>query len=478
MAIESVNYQCPSCGGTMRYDGASGRLVCDFCGTAHLPSDIEAIYAARQASADASAEEASRRAEAGTLSEYEQMASGSGAAVALTDEVIAEAVNAQGADGGADDPIASFLSRASWNESERAGLRSFACSSCGASLTCDATTAVSACPYCGNTAVVPGTFVETARPDLVVPFKVDKAAATAALTAHYKGKRFLPKDFADANRIEHIQGVYVPFWLYDGTAEGSEAFEARNVRTHRSGDEEITETDIYSVYRAGEVGFTRVPADASAKMPNGHMDAIEPFDYRSLVPFSLAYMPGYLAERFDEDAEACASRVHGRMRQSREDELRASVRGYDEVRSGFLDAQVRVESVSQALFPVWMLHTRWQDGDYLFAMDGQTGRLVGDLPVSWGKVVLWFFGLFAVLCMVLSGLDFGFLQFDDTLASMLVDIGLPIVGAASICAVFYSQMKTARERSEAHEYIDADGLELSASQDTFIETRRSSRHLD
>lgn len=166
------------------------------------------------------------------------------------------------------------------------------------------------------------------------------------------------------------------------------------------------------------------------------------------------------------------------MRQSLEDELRASVRGYDEVRSGSLDAQVRMESVSQALFPVWMLHTRWQDGDYLFAMNGQTGRLVGDLPVSWGKVVLWFFGLFAVLCMVLSGLDFGFLQFDDTLASMLVDIGLPIVGAASICAVFYSQMKTARERSEAHEYIDADGLELSASQDTFIETRRSSRHLD
>ena len=135
MAVESVNYQCPSCGGTMRYDVASGRLVCDFCGTAHLPSDIEAIYAARQASADASAEEASRRAEAGTLSEYEQMASGSGAAVALTDEVFAEAVDAQGADDGADDPIASFLSRASWNESERAGLRSFTCSSCGASLT-------------------------------------------------------------------------------------------------------------------------------------------------------------------------------------------------------------------------------------------------------------------------------------------------------------------------------------------------------
>ena len=97
-----------------------------------------------------------------------------------------------------------------------------------------------------------------------VPFKLDKDAAVAALNDYYKGKKFLPKKFIAANKVEHIQGVYVPFWLYDGSVEGSGTFECRNERTCRSGDEEVTRTTVYETYRAGDLDFERVPVDGSA----------------------------------------------------------------------------------------------------------------------------------------------------------------------------------------------------------------------
>ena len=280
MATESVNYQCPSCMGPLHFEGADGKLHCDYCGGAFTPAEVEAAYAAKQQKADAQAESDTERAEAGERSDFERMGDeAAGAASVLTNETISAAKEVSAS---ASDPIQAYLSRASWNEDEREGMRSFTCSSCGAAVTVDATTAVSECPYCGNPAVVPGTFSNEAKPDFIIPFKVSKEEATSALTSYYKGKKFLPKEFVQSNRIAHMQGVYVPFWLYDGNAEGSATYECKNIRVYTSGDEEVTETDVYEAYREGSLDFERIPADSSAKMPDAHMDAIEPFDFDDL----------------------------------------------------------------------------------------------------------------------------------------------------------------------------------------------------
>ena len=470
MAAESVNYQCPACMGPLHYVGDTGKLQCDYCGSSYTPEEVEALYAEKQKAADAAQAEATARAEAGERSAFEQMGDASGASSVVTQEVLDDAAAVSGQAAAAGGAEASYFARASWNESERAGLRSFTCSSCGAQVTVDATTEVTECPYCGNQAVAPGAFSGGARPDALIPFKLDQEAAKSALSAYYKGKKFLPKEFASQNHIAHLQGVYVPFWLYDGTAEGSGTFHCENVRSYRSGDEEVTETDVYEAYRAGSLSFSRIPADASSKMPDAHMDAIEPFDFSELVDFSVAYLPGYLAERYDEDAEACCHRADRRMRGSLEEELRATVTGYDSVGEGSIDANTQVGEVRQALFPVWMLHTRWKDDDYLFAMNGQTGRLVGDLPVSAIKVILWFLGIFAVLAAVFVGLDVSVFQFDDEATSIIIDGGIPLVAAGFTCYGFYRQMKTAVERDDAAGYITQEGLNLTGSADRYVTT--------
>ena len=276
---------------------------------------------------------------------------------------------------------------------DAAGMKSYNCPSCGAELICDETTAATSCPYCGNPTVVPGQFSGVLKPDYVIPFKVSKKEAIEKLKMHYKGRPYLPKSFKDDNHIEEIQGVYVPFWMFDGKASGEASYKATTSKVYEKGDEEITETRHYEVSRAGSIGFEKIPVDASSKMPDDHMDSIEPYDYSGLKEFSTAYLPGFLADKYDVSVKDSQKRADTRCASTLEDALRGTVTGYDSCTLEHKQIDLKRGKVHYALLPVWMLHTKWNGQDFLFAMNGQTGKMVGDLPTSKGK----FWGLFAAI---------------------------------------------------------------------------------
>ena len=376
---ETTTYQCPNCNGRLLFNSELGKLKCEFCDSVFTPEEVEAIYAERQANADAKADK-----EQG----------------APTVEV-----EVKGPVEG-EDPIDTYLRNAHWDNLDEEQLRSFNCSACGAQLLVDQVTAVTNCPYCGNNAVVPGQLSDMLKPDYVIPFKLGRDEAVAALKDYYGGKRFLPKDFTQDNHIEEVQGVYVPFWLYSGTGTGDVTFNARNIRTWSDSDNNYVETDHYLAHREGSMKFNRVPVDGSTKMPDAHMDAIEPFDYEEMVPFSVGYLPGYLTDRYDQGVKTCEKRAGKRVEATCVDTLRDTVQGYMEVDLAHADTKLNLNDVAYALLPVWMLHTKYNGEDYLFAMNGQTGRLVGDLPVDRGKVVrhalLIFFPLAIVLFLVVN----------------------------------------------------------------------------
>lgn len=186
--------------------------------------------------------------------------------------------------------------------------------------------------------------------------------------------------------------------MFDGEAEGDAHYQATRSRTYTSGDYEITETKHFDVYRAGRVTFEKVPVDASSKMPDDHMDSIEPYDYKKLKPFSTAYLPGYLADKFDVTVEQSRERADQRCQGTLDAALRSSVRGYDTCIQTGGSSSLQRGKVHYALMPVWMLNTKWHGKDFTFAMNGQTGKLVGDLPMSWGR----FWGLFAAIAAPLS----------------------------------------------------------------------------
>ena len=377
---ETTTYQCPNCNGRLRFNGDAGKLKCDFCESEFTPEEVERIYAERQQASDA-AEKREQDREGQTTEQREA-------------QVAAAPVQGE-------DPIDTYLRNARWDGLDQENLRSFNCSSCGAQLLVDQVTAVTSCPYCGNNAVVPGQLSDMLKPDYVIPFKLDKNAAVAALKDYYGGKKFLPKDFAATNHIEEVQGVYVPFWLYSGSGSADVTFNARNVRTWSDKENDYVETDHYKVKRSGTMNFQRVPVDGSTKMPDAHMDAIEPFDYNEMVPFSVGYLPGYLTDRYDQGVKTCEKRAGSRVEATCVDTMRDTVTGYMEVDVEKAKSTLNLNDVAYALLPVWMLHTKWNGEDYLFAMNGQTGRLVGDLPIDKGKVMRWWMLIFLPLVIVL-----------------------------------------------------------------------------
>ena len=188
-----------------------------------------------------------------------------------------------------------------------------------------------------------------------------------------KGKDFLPRAFHDENHIEEIKGLYAPFWLYDGAIEGNLVFHATKVSSYRLGNEEVTTTDHFTINRGGTVSFERVPADASSKLPDPHMDSIEPYDYSELKPFSTGYLPGYMADKYDIDAMSQIERIASRERNTVRNAISNTVVGYS------------TASIQSERYRVWLLVTNWKGDRYVFAMNGQTGKLIGDLPVDKGK---------------------------------------------------------------------------------------------
>ena len=366
MPIQITNYQCPACTGPLRFVGESGKLECEYCGSNFEAAEIEALYADKEEKA-AAAMQAAEEGEAGRrAADYDS------------------------------DWDTSGLS-GDWG-AENDNMRSYSCPSCGAELICDKSTAATSCPYCGNPTVVPGQFSGALRPDFIIPFKLSKEDAVKALKAHYKGKLLLPKKFTRENHVQEIQGIYVPFWLFDGEAEGDARYEATRSYTYESGGYKVTETKHYEIYRSGSVAFEKVPVDASSKLSDEHMDSIEPYNYKELRAFSTAYLPGFLADKFDVTVEQCRQRADLRCEGTFTRAMRKTIKRYDTCTLKELNVRLKRGKVQYTLLPVWVLNTKWRGKDFLFAMNGQTGKLVGDLPVHWGKLC----GIFAAIAIPLT----------------------------------------------------------------------------
>jgi len=223
------------------------------------------------------------------------------------------------------------------------------------------------------------------KPEYIIPFKLEKKVAVEALKNFYKGKRLLPDSFKDENRINNIQGVYLPFWLFDANAQGHVRYKATKVKRWSDSSYDYTKIDHYSIVRDGSLQFEKVPVDGSEKMDDSYMDAIEPFDYTQLKDFQTAFLSGYLSEKYDVDAEKSKERAVKRIKTTLETEFAKSVVGYASVRTESSTIGVENGKVSYSLFPVWVLNTKYNKENYLFLMNGQSGRLVGRLPADPGK---------------------------------------------------------------------------------------------
>lgn len=282
-----------------------------------------------------------------------------------------------------------------WQSDEINGMGVYTCKSCGGEIVADATTGATKCPYCDNPVVMTSQFEGGLKPNLIIPFKYDKKAAKEALNKFIASKKMVPKIFKDQNHIDEIKGVYVPHWLFTGTAVAAADFKAEKVRHWSDSDNNYTETSYFDCYRSGNMDFANIPVDGSSKMDDTLMESIEPFNVNEAVPFSTAYMAGYLADKYDVDLDASVPRANERVKNSVVSALEKNVMsaGYSVVIPQNSQVNIANGSYAYALYPVWILNTTWNGKKYTFAMNGQTGKFVGDLPLDksafWKKVAMF-----------------------------------------------------------------------------------------
>lgn len=353
-----VVYKCINCGGPLAFKAESQNWTCDYCLSEFIEEDVRNFVQNEESKLAESLSEDELQHKKEQDEQFQQKATG------------------------------------------------YSCKSCGAEIVTDDVTAATFCYFCHNPTIIPRALEGEFRPEKVIPFQINKEKAKELFIEWCKKKPLLSKWFTSTSELEKLTGIYVPFWLFDYDTTGQIDMEATKVRTYTRGDTRYTETKFYHVIREGEANFRKVPADGSKKMDDQLMSILEPYNYQDLKDFSMSYLSGYYAEKYDMDQNDVYPRVSKLIHSHTTSLIRDTVTGYSTVR--VKDAKINFQKVeaTYVLLPVWMFTYQYKGKTYIFAMNGQTGKIAGNLPISIPRAATWFgavsASLFAVL--VLGGL--------------------------------------------------------------------------
>lgn len=268
------------------------------------------------------------------------------------------------------------------------GMDVYICNNCGANIVADPNVSTTSCVYCKNTAIFKDKLTGEFNPDFVIPFKHTKEDAIAAFKKIGKGKILMPKQFNIKKNIKEISGIYIPFWLFNFDASGEINTHCNRVKSWTSGNYRYTKTDTYNVIRGGNMSFSNIPVDGSKRFPNDIMNSIEPFNYEDFKSFDISYLSGFLSEKYDMSAEEVSVEAASRAKNTFIDEMKKDIIGYSSI--SVIDNSINLNNTKKqyVLLPVWMLNVKYKDKIYTLAMNGQTGKMVGNIPIDKKKAVL------------------------------------------------------------------------------------------
>ncbi len=284
------------------------------------------------------------------------------------------------------------------------------CKNCGAILVTDADTVATTCTFCGAGVVLGDRVAGDMAPSKVIPFTISKEEAMEAFKKWCKNGLLTPRGFINADRVKSITGMYIPFWLYDFNSKVQVNATGTISKTYTRGDYIYTDTSYYDIYRDVDVNYIKVPADASEKMNDALMDKLEPYDYTQLKDFNTPYLAGYIAEKYNYDSKELLPRVSERINMYTNSFVNSTITGYSAVSTVNKKSNVVDKNAYYTLLPVWMVVYDYEKSEHTFAMNGQTGKIVGTPPISGAKVASWFgaitlgsFVAFKILALIMGG---------------------------------------------------------------------------
>jgi len=424
----TIEYKCPNCKAPLEYNSNSEKIECEYCGSSFNISEIRSYSEELQKSK-------------------------------------------------ADETFWNSEKSLEYTDDELKNLNVYHCSGCNGEVVADENTSATKCPYCGSPVLLKGRLSGVLKPDYIIPFKKDDKAAKDSFNAYLKNKILLPKVFRSENTISEIKGIYIPYWVYDSTADGTVNFIGEKHRCYREGDYEVDETLYFAITRTGSVSFRKVPQDASKNTNDALMESIEPFNFSEAVKFDTPYLSGYFSDKYDVTKEEAFTRVRKRVIDGTINEFKNTIGAYSMVRVTDYNLALKDVKAMYCLYPVWLLNIKWEDKIYNFAMNGETGKIKGDLPVSKIKYSLSF-----VVFFILGGLLGALLAYlsDGYVSDNMIIVGI-IVGIITsiVCSYLLKrQMKAVRLKVGASDYCDRSSLNIRHRNERFLRRAVSRRRIN
>lgn len=334
--MNTVNYSCPNCGGKLVFDAERQSFTCEWCMSDFTQENINEIFGSGDNAPSVSD---------GTASE----------------ELCRDFENGTGL---------------------------YVCTSCGAEIIADDNTAATFCYYCHSPVALKGRLSGKYCPQKVIPFKISKEKAIDGFKEWCGKKLFLPSDFKSQATLEKITGMYAPYWLADCHVSASVIAEAKKVHTVTAGGYMVTTTEHFDVSRAAEMDYMGVPADGSKKLDDALMNSIEPYNYADLTDFSMSYLQGFCADKYDAEKADVLPMIKQRISNGAISALKDDIRGYDAVITKHESVRILKTDWHYMMLPVWFLSYDYRGEKYFYAMNGQTGKCSGHMPISKAKLAI------------------------------------------------------------------------------------------
>lgn len=336
----TVTYKCPNCDAGLLFDAEKQSFVCEFCISEFKEDELKSSGAAEK-------EESSRKE----------------------------------------------------NESFSDEMREYTCESCGAEVIMDASTVADFCYYCHNPVVLVGKVSGAHRPNKIVPFRFDKEEARDIFLRYSKKKRFVPNDYFSKEHSDKIKGVYYPFYVTDADASGNYESIGHKIRTWRAGDYKYTETSRYMIRRTGKIHFEDITTSAYSAEDRKMLEGILPYSLNEHIDFSMPYLQGFTAKKKDIERETLSPEVRRRMEGYTAELFSNTARGYSAVLDQRVDLSISKSHWDYTLMPIWILTYKRRGKNYTYAMNGSTGKIYGELPIS-----PWKLGIVGSAVALLAGL--------------------------------------------------------------------------
>ncbi len=330
-----ISYKCPNCGGELIFDPSRQQYLCEYCISHFTQEELEALQPAKQSEKTVKWSEAPEEKE---------------------------------------------------SEEKQAVL--YTCPSCGAEIVTEETTAASLCYYCHNPVVLSGRLSGELLPNAVIPFQIDRKTAEEKFMDFVGKKRFVPKAFFQKKQIEKLFGVYFPYWIYDCQVEARLDAGAVRIRKWIAGSTEFTETKNFRIERKGTVTLRDYPKNALKKANRKLAEGVFPYHLTEAKEFHMGYLSGFCAECRDIDSAELKEEVWEEIKEGSSLVMKDTIDGaYTGVSIGSEEHQILKEQWKYVLLPVWTVTYRGKNGKmYYYSMNGQTGKVVGELPIDRKKL--------------------------------------------------------------------------------------------